>query len=294
MRPRKSGRQGWPPNLYRDRKQGVTYCRDRNPVTGHSTSLGKNQDEAIQATRLLNARVDEARAAAKAEETAQRALGPQDTTLSAYLDRFTNEILPSRRSRKGKPLSASTLKEYGRMLDVIRAELGAYSIQKLERRNVAKFLNAKPATASNRYRALLSLIFKHAVAEGLRDDSPVAATLPQTEVVERERLTLELFLAIKKTAPDWFRNALDLAIQTLQRREDLVEMRFEDIRDGFLIAFKINILAFSYADFIVLLDRGRRGKGLPAVHSQDQPAFPGLCLSVPGRLGSNVGAFPVP
>jgi integrase len=120
------------------------------------------------------------------------------------------------------------------MLDVIRAELGAYSIQKLERRNVAKFLNAKPATASNRYRALLSLIFKHAVAEGLRDDSPVAATLPQTEVVERERLTLELFLAIKKTAPDWFRNALDLAIQTLQRREDLVEMRFEDIRDGFL------------------------------------------------------------
>lgn len=234
MRPRKSGRQGWPPNLYRDRKHGVTYYRFRNPITGHSTSLGQDQEEAVRATRLLNARVEESRATAKAEKIAHRALGPQDTTLAVYLDRFANEILPSKRSRKGKPLSASTLKEYNRMLEVIRTELGAYSIRKIDRQRVASFLNAKPATASNRYRALLSLVFKHAIADGLCDDSPVTATLPQTEVVERERLTLEIFLAIKEAAPHWFRNALDLAIQTLQRREDLVEMRFEDIRDGFL------------------------------------------------------------
>jgi integrase len=234
MRPRKSGRRDWPPNLYCDRRGGESYYRYRNPITGRCTAFGRDRDEAMKAARLLNARVEETRVTAKAEEVAQKVLGPGDVSLADFLDRFTQHILPAKRSHRGKPLSPATLKEYGRMLDAVRAEMGTFAVRKIERRRVAEFLGSKPATTSNRYRALLSLVFKHAIAEGLCDVSPVAATLPQPEVVERERLTLEVFRAIREAAEPWFRNALDLAIQTLQRREDLVEMRFGDIRDGHL------------------------------------------------------------
>ena len=49
--------------------------------------MGQDQEEAVRATRLLNARVEESRATAKAEKIAHRALGPQDTALAVYLDR---------------------------------------------------------------------------------------------------------------------------------------------------------------------------------------------------------------
>lgn len=78
-------------------------------------------------------------------------------------------------------------------------------------------------------------MFAWAVAEGLRDDNPVEGTLTRVEVVRRQRLTLATWRRIRNAAEPWFRNALDLALQTLQRREDLVAMRFDQVEDGRLL-----------------------------------------------------------
>ena len=40
--------------------------------------------------------------------------------------------------------------------------------------------------------------------------------------------------AIRAKSPAWLQNAIDLALVTAQRREDILNMKFEDVRDGAL------------------------------------------------------------
>jgi integrase len=51
---------------------------------------------------------------------------------------------------------------------------------------------------------------------------------------QRQRLTEDAYRAIWKVAAPWLRNAMDLSLLTLLRREDIVSLRFADVRDGAL------------------------------------------------------------
>jgi integrase len=75
-------------------------------------------------------------------------------------------------------------------------------------------------------------VFEHARARGLRDDNPVEGTIKRVEVVQRQRLAREAFDAIRGAAEPWFVRALDLALHSLQRREDLAVMRVEHWSGG--------------------------------------------------------------
>ncbi|OBU52283.1 integrase [Stenotrophomonas maltophilia] len=48
------------------------------------------------------------------------------------------------------------------------------------------------------------------------------------------RLTLDVYRAIWDQAAPWLRNAMDLSLVTLLRREDVVTVKFTDVRDGHL------------------------------------------------------------
>ncbi|HIE1098891.1 MULTISPECIES: tyrosine-type recombinase/integrase [Stenotrophomonas] len=48
------------------------------------------------------------------------------------------------------------------------------------------------------------------------------------------RLTLDVYRAIWDQAAPWLRNAMDLSLVTLLRREDVVTVKFSDVRDGHL------------------------------------------------------------
>ncbi|WP_148212633.1 tyrosine-type recombinase/integrase [Hahella chejuensis] len=54
----------------------------------------------------------------------------------------------------------------------------------------------------------------------------------------RKRLSLDEYLRIRFHSPAWMKNAMDLALLTLQRREDIVKMKFEDIKDGYLFVIQ--------------------------------------------------------
>lgn len=48
------------------------------------------------------------------------------------------------------------------------------------------------------------------------------------------RLTLDVYRVIWDQAAPWLRNAMDLSLVTLLRREDVVTVKFADVRDGYL------------------------------------------------------------
>ena len=141
------------------------------------------------------------------------------------------ERLRQRKNTRGRYLAPKTLAEYQRMVDIAVDAWGLQETAQISRGQVAEFLDRYPDRAANAYRALLHQLFKYAVGMGLRDDNPVMGTLQRVEVVERQRLTLPQFQKIYEAADPWFQRAMELALQTLQRREDLVHLRFDDERE---------------------------------------------------------------
>lgn len=225
-RPRTPRTRDLPANLYAKRKADNTYYEYRRPDTGATTSLGKDKRAAIQAARILNNRL------AEAEETVSILVAKVEgrrETLSTFISHFRDDVLPAKRNKRGAALSDRTLGDYGRMLTVVDAALGHHILGSITRLEISKFLNTCKPTSRNRYRSLLHSVCEHVVAEGYRDDNPVAGTLRAVEIVERRRLTKADVQAIreqaKKDAP-WFVPTLDLAVVTLQRREDLVNIEY--------------------------------------------------------------------
>lgn len=76
--------------------------------------------------------------------------------------------------------------------------------------------------------------FNYAAAKGLCPDNPAAGTIPRIEKKQRKRHTGEGLKAIREKSPTWLQNAIDLALITGQRRSDILSMKFDYIRDGFL------------------------------------------------------------
>jgi integrase len=76
-------------------------------------------------------------------------------------------------------------------------------------------------------------VFRWAITQGLIEAgrSPVVATKVHKVTVIRERMSLEQFMAIRDHAPVPLRNAMNLALVTGQRREDIASMKFSDWYD---------------------------------------------------------------
>lgn len=87
-------------------------------------------------------------------------------------------------------------------------------------------------------RSVLSDIFREAIVEGHIENNPVTPTRAAKVVVKRERLELAQYGPIRgaaDTMPPWFGLAMDLALVSGQRREDLTQMRFSHVVDGRLL-----------------------------------------------------------
>lgn len=232
-RPRKPGRRNWPENLYGQKKGRATYYSYRHPQTGKRHGMGTDYAKAAQAARLLNAQL----MSAAGVEDLVREVMVGGVLLRDYLADYSSKVLPAHRDKRGRPYAARTLEDYQRRIGLLQqVDFAARFVHEVTRREIATFLSEQSGDrTANIYRQLLRQIFRRAIAEGLRDDNPAEGTLERTEEVKRQRLPYAAFKAIRAKADPWFRNALDLAIQTLQRRNDLALMRFEDCREGVLI-----------------------------------------------------------
>ena len=155
-------------------------------------------------------------------------LGEARVTLGEFLATYERDVLPPRE------LAKATLDLYAVRFKQIRGTFGEHPIDQITIRMIAEFLEPLTPRASNQARAILIDLFNHAAAKGLCPDNPAANTIPKIEKKQRKRHTVEGLKAIRDKSPRWLKNAIDLALITAQRRGDILDMKFEDVRDGYL------------------------------------------------------------
>lgn len=215
-RRRRAGNRDLPPNLYRNKNKGTFIYR--NPNTGKRHGMGSNKQKAVAAARKLNAIL------IKHVNLVDKVIGA-GSTLAEFISYYAEEVLPERE------LAKATLGLYDVRIRQITAVLGAHLVDEVTVMQVADFLDTLTARSANQARALLVDIFNHAIAKGHCGENPAAITIPRKEKKMRKRHTAEGVKAIYGAAESWLRNAIDLALITAQRREEIVLMRFSDIKD---------------------------------------------------------------
>lgn len=211
VRPRKPANKSLPPNLYGPDSRG--YFKYRHPRTKVDHGMGNDRRKAIEAARILNDRF------MTATDLVDRVLAT-DRPLLQFITVFENTILPDHKLRP------ATLKDYKQKLRTIKEEAWAKKEpDDITIGDISDFLDRFPPTQSNRYRSLLGMMFRYAIAKGKATKNPAESTIKKQVTVMRQRLTIEGFHAVYRHADDQLKNAMDLALHTLQRREDIVEMQ---------------------------------------------------------------------
>lgn len=231
MSPRKrnSKSRGLPENLYVNGK----YFQYRNPVTGEKTSLNMPLAEAVRLAKQANARL----AHVMADDGALLAAltGEKPQTVEVLVGRFEAEYLQERR------YSDRTRKEFGYKLALYLSQpIGKCLVRSITVEEAAEFLDTFPGNAYTKHRALLIQLWRFAMAKGMADSNPWEITLRKQEAEKlRKRHTPEGILAIleHESCPAWLNRAIRLAIFSLQRREDLVniERNAVDLDAGVLL-----------------------------------------------------------
>lgn len=233
-RARKDKNGNLPDNLYRDDRGGRIYWRYRRPDTGKFKGLGfVTQAEAVAAAKELNTILTD-------QCLINKVLGITDT-FGSFLKIMQKEILPSRKS-KGQPLSPRTLKDYNLILKTLDKQFGKMEFQDVTLFRVSAYLDKLKPNPSNKHRAMLSMVFKYAMSKGLCGDNPAEKTIPKDEVKTRKRLDVKGYKAIYGIAPQWFKNAMDIALYSLQARQDICRMKFKANPEKFDLGMRDNHL----------------------------------------------------
>ena len=214
-----------PMNLY----QNNGYYRYKHPQTGKFHNVGKDRQQAIQDAHKLNGEL------ISGSDYVKKILGQKVPKFARFVDKFDQQIIPTLN------LATNTEKEYRRKFPHIKQHLGNKPIDKISVADVAEFIDNFPPTQSNRYRSLLSNLFSQAIARGLCEHNPAAVTLKKKENVQRKRFTQQQYDACYQHAEPWLKNAMDLAYYTVQRRVDLVALKWSQIRDGYIWITQIKI-----------------------------------------------------
>lgn len=187
--------------------------------------MGSQRAKAIQAARQLNALL------VKDVCLVDQVLGKGDT-VAEYAIRWYDEILPARK------LSASTLLSYLSSRRAIVATWGRYRLQELSAQVIAEGLATMTRSGATAVRGRLADMLKEALADGLVQDNQAQITRkPRMEVV-RKRMTQAQYDAIHAHAAPWLQRAMELGLLTLQRASDILEMRFDQARDGHLFVIQ--------------------------------------------------------
>jgi len=138
-------------------------------------------------------------------------------------------------------LAQSTVDNRGYTLDRIKIKLGKAYARDIKTIDITRYLNDMydpktgegTARARDVHRGHLMLLFDYAIQEGYVDNlNPAKPCLKVSKKRVTRRHTVEGWNAIYDAAAPWLQNAMDLAILILQRRSDLVDIKFSDIKDG--------------------------------------------------------------
>jgi integrase len=228
---RSANRKSFPPNLYQDKNGYFSY---RNPISGKRRGVGKDKATAFREARAANAVL----ANMEPSTLSQWITGVVQVPLTEWVDTYHKKWLMT------PNLAANTIKGIRLYTARIKAaEFAWRPISTITTLQISTFLNgvieAGGVSTAPKIRALLTEIFRSAEANGLIENgkNPVAPIVDEKKPsVKRERLSWEQFLLIRDDprTETHLRNAMNLALVTGQRREDISLAKFADCRDGYL------------------------------------------------------------
>lgn len=212
--------------MYKNVSKGITYYRYKHPITGKFHGLGSNKAKALAAARKLNSIL----VRDNADSSVIKILGLNDKTISSLTDRYLLEHVPNLN------LADGTLDNLRYRLNRIKDDLGDILIAEFSTLECASWLdnnfNKDPYI---KHRGTLIDLMRFAITKGYRKDNPAEPTYSKQNITkERQRMTLEQYKAIHSAAPVWIQCAMEIALMTLQSRNEVCSMRYEDIKDGHL------------------------------------------------------------
>lgn len=220
-RPRDRRYRDLPDNLTFDAARGL--YRYRNPITKRRTYLTSDKAQCVKAAKKLNAQLMPADT-----DLLERVTGAGQTwTMAVY--RYEQDIVPD------KDWSEKTRSQYVTYFCKLRqCRMGSMALADIEVIHVNDALDRLTTgrRMRNVYRQLMVQIFAYGQNLGWCHDNPAEVTRKVPEKRQRMRLTMEGYQAIRDQAPHWLQIAMDLSLITLQRPEDLVVARYDDIKDG--------------------------------------------------------------
>ncbi|WP_353743073.1 phage integrase Arm DNA-binding domain-containing protein [Pseudomonas fluorescens] len=211
--------KGLPQNLYFDKRR-LSYPY-RRPTDGKWFQFGKDRLKAIDAAMQLNLTFMHgadliSNVMAKSPEESE--------TFSAFLALYEDVLLPPR------GLAKATLCMYRVHFRRYRKAFEGKRVDEITIRMVAELLDSLPPRSSNQCRNILVDIFNHAASKGLCPDNPATVVIKRIEKKQRKRHTAEGLRAIREVSPVWLQNAIDIALITAQRRNDILDMAFQAAR----------------------------------------------------------------
>lgn len=229
-RKRVASRRHWPQNL-RQNTQG--YYWYQHPVTGKTYGLGKDFEIACDEARTANFDIERR----KGHVSLLQRINGGEMTLTAWCDKYAEE-----RAGGNRYTVAAMRSQIKAIKEAAFAVQALPDVTPLEIADFVKLCMAERGDSmAGTIRERLHDLFREATAHGLIPvgKNPVEAILKPTRVVTRARLTLDDYkLILEKAREDrdrrWAANAIELALVCGQRREDVVSMRFDQVKDGFL------------------------------------------------------------
>ena len=224
-RKRLAKNRAFPANLYQN---PAGYFYYKNPVTKKQKGLGRDKTHAFTEARAANEKL----AAMKPSSLADWVAGKTEYTLAEWLPVYRELWLD-----KVGPAPSTVVASDMYLRRLTEADIGQRRLSEVSTLMIAQYLEAykveRGAPSARQMRSKLGDVFRWAETQGLIEAgrNPVTATRAHKVVVARERMSLEQFLAVREHAPVWLRTAMNLAIVTGQRREDILSMKFVDWRD---------------------------------------------------------------
>lgn len=212
-------------NLYLNSNGYYVYKR---PDTQERFGMGCERHEAILAAKELNERL------MLSSSRVEKVLGKKEqVTFAQHCDYVLEKIweprikLPPGHSAA---MSPATLAGYKTRIKVLRKEYGELMLSDdhFDVLKISPFLDAQTPRMKNSFRAVLSILFNEAKDRGLMSTNPATDKKKAVVSVERKRLSLELFLAIREETPEWVKRAMDLALYLGSRVSDISNLRWKE------------------------------------------------------------------
>lgn len=228
-RRRNSKKTGWPANLY----ERGGYFSWRNPVDGREIGLGRiPKGEAF--AQAVEANLHVADLLKKPRLIDRLTGGEAPRTVRAWFDRY-DELLAQHELAENTRRSYRSLGRRARLMFGETTPLRAITALMCSEGLDAIARGEGKARLAQALRAFLRDAFREARAQGwYTDENPIHDTkLAVRPAVKRARLTLDtLRLVLAAEKPAWLQNAVELAVVSGQRREDIARAQFRDVHDG--------------------------------------------------------------